>query len=121
MAYMITFRNNEDYWGFIAEAKCDPDTLACFTDEGFKQDDAKWRIMFGADQVKWYPDYDDVKCHQALWDKARDREESSQGVCDGYFARIGEEVDDVVEHSFGDEPPYDYINIERALHINWGV
>ena len=121
VAYMIQFQNNEDYWGFIAEAKCDPDTSACFTDEGFKQDDTKWCVMFGADQVKWYPDYDDVKCHRALWQKALDREESSHGVCDGYYARIGEEVDDIEEKSFGDDPPFDYININRELQINWGV
>jgi hypothetical protein len=115
VAYMIQFAKQEDYWGFVAEAKCDPETSACFTDDGFKQNDKLHALQFGADQVKWYPDYDDVKCHKALWAKAEDRDAS----CDGYFVRIGEEVDDIEEKSFGDEPPYDYINIERALHINW--
>ena len=119
VAYMIQFQKKEDYWGFVAEAKCDPETAICFVDEGFKQNDAMLAIQFGADQVKWYPDYEDVKCHQELWAKARDRELKSHGICDGYFARIGEESDDIEERSFGDEPPYDYINIERALHINW--
>jgi hypothetical protein len=121
VAYMIQFHKQDDYWGFVAEAKCDPDTAMCFTDEGFKQNDKKLSVHFGADQVKWYPDYVDVQCHILLWDKARDREDSSHGVCDGYFARIGEEADDITELSFGDEPPYDYINIERALRINWEI
>jgi hypothetical protein len=121
VAYMIKFNKAEDYWGFIAESKCDPDTLECFTDEGFKQNDALFALQFGADQVKWYHDYEDVKCHLALWDKAEDRDQNSHGVCDGYYARIGEGVDDIEEKSFGDDPPFDYINIERELRINWGV
>ena len=119
VAYMIKFHDKEDYWGFIAEAKLDPETSFCFTDEGFKQNDALFALQFGADQVKWYPDYDDVKCHRALWEKAMARDDSNEGVCDGYYARIGEESDDIEEKQFGQEPPYDYINIERALHINW--
>jgi hypothetical protein len=118
---MITFHNKEDYWGFVAEAKCDPETAICFADEGFKQNDALLALQFGADQVKWYPDYDDVKCHRALWEKAMARDDSNEGVCDGYFARIGEESGDIEEKQFGQEPPYDYINIVRELHINWGV
>ena len=119
VAYMIQFHKQENYWGFVAEAKCDPDTAICFSDEGFKQNDKSFSVHFGADHVKWYPDYEDVKCHTALWDKAVDREEKGQGICSGYFARIGEELEDIIELSFGGEPPYDYINIERSLHINW--
>ena len=115
VAYMIKFEKREDYWGFVAEAKCDPDTAICFEDEGFKQNDELQALQFGADQVKWYPDYEDVKCHTALLDKAEDRDCS----CDGYFVRIGESLDDIVELSFGDDPPVDYISVERALHINW--
>jgi hypothetical protein len=121
VAYMIQFHDKGEYWGFIAEAKCDPETAICFADEGFKQNDALLAIQFGADQVKWYPDYEDVMCHSALWDKAKYRDDSNKGVCDGYFARIGEEADDVEERQFGQEPPYDYINIVKELQINWGV
>ena len=123
VAYMITFHKPEDYWGFVAEAKCDPETQLCFTDEGFKQNDEKLAIMFSADSVKWYPDYEDVKCHRALWEKALDRDDMVKETCDGYFARIGEETDDIEEKQFGIEPPYDYINIHRSIrtYFNEGV
>lgn len=116
---MIQFAKKSDYWGFVAEAKLDPETSACFDDEGFKQNDEHSALQFGADQVKWYPDYEDVKCHKALWLKALEREEQSHNVCDGYYVRIGEEIDDIEEKYFGDDPPFDYINIERSIQLNW--
>ena len=119
VAYMITFHKPEDYWGFVAEAKCDPETQFCFSDDGFKQDDEHLALMFSADSVKWYPDYEDVKCHNKLWCKALDRDEQSKETCDGYYVRIGEETDDIDEKQFGIEPPYDYINIHRSIQINW--
>ena len=119
VGYMIQFHDKENYWGFVAEAKCDPDTAICFSDDGFKQNDKLLSVQFSADQVKWYPDYEDVKCHILLWNKASDREDKSHGICDGYFVRIGEELDDITELQFGDEPPYDYINVQRVLQTNW--
>lgn len=124
VAYMIKFHKAEDYWGFIAEATADPDTMMCWDKEewaSFKQNDAELAIQFGADQVKWYPDYPDVMCHDKLWRKASEREDNNEGMCDGYFVRIGEELDDIVEYQFGQEPPYDYIEINRSIQLNWGV
>lgn len=119
VAYMITFNKPEDYWGFIAESKCDPETQLCFTDEGFKQDDENLRIMFSADSVKWYPDYEDVKCHNKLWHKACDRDDQDEKTCSGYYVRIGEQTDDLDEQQFGVYPPYDYINIHRSIETFW--
>ena len=122
VAYMIQFHKPEDYWGFIAEASADPDTAMCWSKEeheAFKQNDDELAIQFGADQVKWYPDYPDVKCHANLWWKASEREDNQKGMCDGYFVRIGEEPDDVEERQFGEEPPFDYINIHREIETIW--
>jgi len=123
VAYMIEFRKPEDYWGFIAEAQSDPDTMMCWDKEewnSFKQNDEQLCIQFSADCVKWYPEYPDVMCHINLWDKARQRDADTLETCDGYYVRIGEEVNDLDEKSFGMNPPYDWIEINRSIQINWG-
>lgn len=122
VAYMITFHKAEDYWGFIAEATSDPDTAMCFDKEewgSFKQNDKELSIQFSAESVKWYDEYPDVSCHMNLWVKARDRDTNNDAVCDGFYVRIGEQVDDIDERSFGQEPPYDYIDVQRSIKINW--
>ena len=64
-----------------------------------------WRageFYFHAENWKWYPDYDIVQAWEELWEQMQDIE----GVS-GYFARVGEEVDDIVQESWGDNPDYD--------------
>ena len=122
VAYMITFHDPDDYWGFVAESKLDPDTAMCWDIEewnSFKQNDKELSIQFSVESVKWYDNYPDVMCHMNLWDKARERDTSNQNVCDGYYVRIGEQHDDLDERSFGQEPPYDYIDVHRSIQINW--
>lgn len=121
VAYMIKFSSPEDYWGFIAESKCDPDTTKCWEDdfESFKQNDKLLAIQFACEGVKWYDDYEDVKCHMSLWEKARDRRKIDNISCDGYYARIGEDLDDIDERNFGNDPPFDYVCVERSIKVNW--
>lgn len=106
--YVIQFHTPEDYWGFIAESKLDPDTEMCFceewADDCFIQNDEQLCIEFEALDVKWYKSYEDVMCHNNLWDKAEHR-----GICDGIFIRYGENDDDVEEKSFG-----------NTSNITWG-
>ena len=59
-------------------------------------------FYFHAENWKWYPDYDIVQAWEELWEQMQDIE----GVS-GYFARVGEEVDDIVQESWGDNPDYD--------------
>jgi hypothetical protein len=106
--YVIQFHKPEDYWGFIAESKLDPDTAECFCEEWtqdcFTQNDAELCIEFQADDVKWYESYEDVICHTNLWNKAEFR-----NVCDGFFVRYGESDDDTEQKSFGNQSNINWI------------
>ena len=123
VAYKIAFNNKEDFWGFIAESKLDPDTALCFDEDSwgkeyFEVDEEKYEIRFFADSVKWYDDYDEVKCHENLWSKAEDRCDEEQVEVNGAYARIGEESDDVNEKFFGDDP-YEMVRISRQIVVDW--
>ena len=57
IAYKIKFDRKEDFWGFIAEAKLDPETAMCFTDEwsraeGFEVDEEHYEIRLLCEGVK---------------------------------------------------------------------
>jgi hypothetical protein len=70
-------------------------------------------FYFHAENWKWYPDYDVVIAWDELWSQMQ----GVEGVS-GYFARVGEETDDIVQEHFGDNPDYDafspitYLNCE---------
>ena len=59
-------------------------------------------FFFHAQNWKWYPDYDVVIAWDELWEQMQ----SIEGVS-GYFCRVGEELNDIVQDSWGDEPDYD--------------
>lgn len=124
VAYKIKFEKAEDFWGFIAEAKLDPETALCFgdawtdTDDGFEVDEKNYEIRLLCEGVKWYSDYPEVECHQKLWEKAEDRCDGEGVEVDGAWCRIGEESDDIDERYFGDDP-YDMVRISRQLVVDW--
>lgn len=77
-----------------------------------------WRqgeFFFNAEQWKWYPDYDVVQAWKDLWGQMQE-----VGGISGYFCRVGEEVNDIEEDSFGDEPDFEafypstYMNCDIA-------
>jgi len=59
-------------------------------------------FYFHAQNWKWYPDYDVVSAWDELWVQMQQVEGIS-----GYFCRVGEELGDIVQEEFGDEPDYD--------------
>ena len=123
VAYKIAFNMKEDFWGFIAESKLDPETSLCFTEEeqdwwDFEVDEEKYEIRFLAQAVKWYDEYPEVKCHLNLFEKARERCDEEQVEVDGAFCRVGEESDDVTEEYFGDDP-YEMVQISRQVIVDW--
>jgi hypothetical protein len=123
VGYKIKFDKQEDFWGFIAEAKLDPDTVLCFDEDSwgkeyFEVDEENYEIRFLADSVKWYSEYDEVKCHEKLFDKARDRYDDNEVGVDGAFCRVGEEMEDLVEEYFGDDP-YELVRISRQVVVDW--
>jgi hypothetical protein len=77
------------------------------------EDAIGWRngkfIMYGADW-KWYPDYEDVREFHKMFNQLGEIEGIS-----GYFLRVGEELRDVEEEQFGDDPCYDYFHAFSAM------
>ena len=81
--------------------------------EGSDKDSFGWKdgafILYGADW-KWYPDYPDVMAWDEMWEQMQ----AIEGIS-GYFCRVGEETDDIVQIEFGDDPCYDYFHPFTAL------
>jgi hypothetical protein len=84
--------------------------------EGSDKDSFGWKdgcfILYGNDW-KWYPDYPDVMAWNEMWEQMQ----AIEGIS-GYFVRVGEERDDVVETEFGDDPCYDYFHAFSALQFD---
>ena len=122
VGYKIKFDKADDFWAFIAESKLDPETSVCFSDEwsgdGFEVDEEHYEIRLLAEDVKWYAEYPEVKCHEKLFDKARERYDENEVGVDGAFCRVGEEMEDLVEEYFGDDP-YDMVCISRQVVVDW--
>ena len=131
VAYTIRFvhddntNNKQSFYTFIAEAKANAATAMCFSEEErqwaeFEVDEAKFRINFHADDVKWYESYPDVQCHEALIALARewDEDEDNNSGIAYAFVRIGEENDDIEEKSGGDWD-YDWVRVERSISRDW--
>jgi hypothetical protein len=132
VAYTIRFtftpqENEEDarnsFYVFLAEAKTKFPTA--FGDECLKVDEENYALNFFAENVKWYEDYDDVKCHEGLVDLAREwcsetdvPFKGNNQYIGGIFMRIGEETDDIVEDYFG-EYDYQWMNISRSIFVDW--
>lgn len=69
-------------------------------------------VLYGNDW-KWYPDYDDVKAWDELWESMQ----KVEGIS-GYFCRVGEEANDIEEHNFGDDPCTDYFHAFSAMQFD---
>jgi hypothetical protein len=120
VAYKIQFEDKDQWNVFLIEAKSKPETRECFEDEDLKVDHENCEIKFLAQAVKWYGEYPDVKCHNALLelvDEYNDRNEERY-VANYLFRRIGESDDDCEEMS-GGEPDWDDIYLRRELVVSW--
>jgi len=134
VAYTIRFNSDHDeenkqsFYTFIGEAKAKAATAGCFTEEqknwhggnGFIVDEGRLRINFSADNVKWYPDYDDVKCHEALIELASEwaNDEDNHSEIAYMFIRIGEQTDDIEERCGGD-CDWDWVQVNRSIIRDW--
>ena len=102
VAYLILFDDKEVYDQFRVQYKLDDAYLLCREDERnpstsnvtLEFDEENHAIKFNAYDVKWYDDFDDVKCHEALLKLADEYGEKYKGVS-WAFVRIGEEQGDV--------------------------
>ncbi len=84
----------------------------------FKEDGDKISILFAVEDWKWYEDYKDVRFLSGIYDYFDDLEHENVW---GYFARVGEDREDVEERNFGDYQWDGAIEIVPAtLHVSDG-
>ena len=128
VAYTIRFvheddtNNKQSFYTFLAEAKANAATAACFGEQGwaeFQIDEANFRINFFAEGVKWYESNADVQCHEALLSLANewDEDEDNHAHIAYQFVRIGEESDDIEDKR--SESADDWIYLERSISRDW--
>lgn len=107
---------------FVAEAKAKDETKLCFDDDdgAFEIDENNLFIKFYAEAVKWYDDYADVQCHEALleladeWITQQVEDKRLEGSCIRWgFVRIGEENDDIDERHNNDG--YELVYLTRGI------
>jgi hypothetical protein len=133
VAYTIRFddsdKGRQTFEIFLADARQNEETKGAFNDsEGdepaLKIDMVNRQINFYADQVKWYPDYADVKCHDALFTLAREyiddmADLDNQVCCMGaIFTIIGETLNDIVEECHG-EYDWRWLGVSRSIERDW--
>ena len=111
------------FFNFIGEAKSKEDTAGAFDDEDLKIDEDKLTIYFFASDVKWYDEYPDVKCHEALFELGREWADDDDGIgsnpyIGGVFVRLGENADDCVEDCFG-QGDWDWCRPVRYIECDW--
>ena len=126
VGYVIAFQNNIDWTDeasdkdktmtgrdvfntFLAEAKSHPETKQCFEDidaDTYIVNETEMYIKGHWSDVKWYDDYEDVKCHHSLMQLAseyinsqRDNSKIKFTTISYGYVRIGEENDDIETRS----------------------
>ena len=128
VAYKIKFDDKERFNAFVVEAKLDPTTQRCFEKENmewnnFEVEEDLLEIRLLAEWVKWYDDYEDVKCHLELLVKARthnelSKEDNNGDVCWWIYRRIGENEEDV-ETRYEGECDWDAVELSRSIIVDW--
>jgi hypothetical protein len=116
-------KNKQSFYTFLAEAKSNAATAPCFGDGHWAEveiDETRLRINFAADDVKWYPSYPSVACHEALIDLADEwanDKPNNSGIA-YRFVRVGEETEDSENKSNGNAS-WDWVNVVRAIERDW--
>ena len=111
VAFAIQFPTPEQRNAFTAAIKLgtDPIELGCLA-EYTNYDEQTYTGLFT--DVKWYPDYADVKAHHTLMERAVEDHGASYR-----FVRVGEEYNDVEEQYGGDDIPWDVVCLHRSVSI----
>lgn len=116
VAYVIA-GTNDDVMAFLVQCRMAHSEVQMALDECTvgKLDEDHTYIGFAADDVKWYPSFEGVASHEALWNLA-----SEQDKFEGVRCRIGEDSGDVLEENFGDGSLdlWSYVSISRQVHVD---
>jgi len=128
VAYTIRFVGNDDKKSeqsfniFLCEAKAKIPALWAGKEDSINEwleiDVSKWQFNFHTPHsIKWYPDYDEVKAHMALWKLAKDFNEDNETIV-GQYIETGENDDDITKKEFG-YIEEDYISLSREISCDW--
>jgi hypothetical protein len=128
VAYTIRFvgdhdtKNEQSFSTFLAEAKSKIPALWAGKEgsinEWLEINMQKLQFNFHTPyDIKWYPDYDEVKAHMALWDLAREFNEDNPCIV-GQYIETGENEDDITKKEFGDLEE-DYVSLRRQIICDW--
>ncbi len=110
---------------FITEAKSKEDTKLCFDEDEspLEIDHENLLLKFYASDWKWYDDYAEVGCHEALLKLAEeyiDSQENNQAIkhltLSYGFVRIGEETEDI-ETRYGGDDGYSLLYPTRGIEF----
>ena len=74
------------------------------------------RIAFNVQDWKWYEGFPIVDAFDELW-----RNMSKLDGISGYFMRSGEDIGDVHEQDFGEEPDWDFAHVCKHMEVNTNV
>ena len=128
VAYTIRFvgdddkRSEQSFNTFLCEAKAKIPALWAGEKDSINEwleiDVSKWQFNFYTPHdIKWYPDYADVKAHHELWELAREFNEDNETIV-GQYIEIGEADDDVTTKEFGEADDV-YIRLSRKISCDW--
>jgi hypothetical protein len=109
----------DSFYLFLAEAKSKPETAGAIADsEYLVVDEQKLQFNFFGADLKWYPSYEDVKCHEALIDLSKNWADDGEHEIGGCWACIGDDAGDCTEDSWG-VGDYDWLGINRSVYCDW--
>jgi hypothetical protein len=128
VAYTIRFvgdedvKNEQSFSTFLAEAKSKIPALWTGEKDSINEwltiDMTKLQFNFHTPHdIKWYPDYADVKAHMALWELGREFHEDNETIV-GQYIELGENDDDITIKEFGEAEDY-YIRLSRKISCDW--
>ena len=115
-------RRKESFYTFLAEAKAKIPALWTGGEDSIHTwlhvVEDKFQFNFHTPHdIKWYPDYDEVKAHMALWELAREFHEDNECIV-GQYIETGEADDDVTIKEFGEADDV-YIRLSRKISCDW--
>jgi hypothetical protein len=110
--------NEQSFYTFLLEAKANPKCQIALSEVEINHKEKAF--YYSARDVKWYENYPDVACHEALLSLAKEWDEDTDNhSCIAFlFVRIGENYDDL-ETRANDASDPDWLQVNRSISRDW--
>ena len=118
VAYAIQFKDADALKEFVGLHAINEDTREALNECELSNDDQP-ALLFKAEDVKWYDNFEEVQAHNKLLDSVDEAFDDRAGY---YYLRLGEESDDNEEKQggFHELIPWDAFNFRRYIQWEWG-